>query len=476
MALVIAKCTGCGANINVDDSKRSGICEFCRAEFVTQDVIKNTHITKNFAGANINIVKEDVESLLIMARKSLDIENIVDAMNRIDRVLEVEPTSSKVWLMKIEAYSLSPSTTWISVNEVVQSGEYAIKYADIENQLNVRNEVYNYHIIISKRMIDEITDNSTCLVSGKSVVILIEKIPAEHISSSKELQVKIRELAKKYVEQASLHFISGEEIQDNLNIITRGLPKEDVESINKKSDENIGTGKGCGIALLFVVGSFLLVFLIFGGGSTRTVYDVMGLTSEQAVAMRRVLTLVNVGEIESVRPWDFGDQGPDGATGFIIRCSRAHERDYIVVWLDEYSNEVVRITYRFNVLVDQGEKVAERTRHFSWARGYNRDILEWVQMICEPLVSDFFDSPEFSSASPLIRIYDNVITVFSTVRHIEETGLRETTSYRVTLELPSEPNSPHTFSLENIGPPIILSIVIGFDEMLEQPFVLKNQY
>jgi len=47
MALVAAKCTECGASIEVDDCKEAGICNFCGTAFITQKVINQQHITKN---------------------------------------------------------------------------------------------------------------------------------------------------------------------------------------------------------------------------------------------------------------------------------------------------------------------------------------------------------------------------------------------------------------------------------------------
>ena len=47
MALVAAKCTECGANVEVDDSKKTGICRHCGTLFILQEAITNynTYIT-----------------------------------------------------------------------------------------------------------------------------------------------------------------------------------------------------------------------------------------------------------------------------------------------------------------------------------------------------------------------------------------------------------------------------------------------
>ena len=38
---IAAKCTQCGANIEVDDTKEAGICKYCGNAFVTEKVINN---------------------------------------------------------------------------------------------------------------------------------------------------------------------------------------------------------------------------------------------------------------------------------------------------------------------------------------------------------------------------------------------------------------------------------------------------
>lgn len=60
MGFIAARCTQCGAEIEVDDTKEAGICKYCGTAFVTEKAINNynTYITNNFDGANINIIKQ----------------------------------------------------------------------------------------------------------------------------------------------------------------------------------------------------------------------------------------------------------------------------------------------------------------------------------------------------------------------------------------------------------------------------------
>lgn len=76
MPLIPAKCTQCGANIRVDDSKEAGICEYCGTAFITEKAINNynTYVTNNYAGANINIIHQDNPDYMCPQCQSSDIK------------------------------------------------------------------------------------------------------------------------------------------------------------------------------------------------------------------------------------------------------------------------------------------------------------------------------------------------------------------------------------------------------------------
>ena len=60
MGFIPARCTQCGAAIEVDDTKEAGICKHCGTAFVTEKAINNynTYVTNNYDGANINIINQ----------------------------------------------------------------------------------------------------------------------------------------------------------------------------------------------------------------------------------------------------------------------------------------------------------------------------------------------------------------------------------------------------------------------------------
>ena len=83
MALIPAKCTQCGANIEVDDTHEAGICKYCGTAFITEKAINNynTYITNNnnFAGATINVIGADINNLLKLAEEAIKTKNEKEA-------------------------------------------------------------------------------------------------------------------------------------------------------------------------------------------------------------------------------------------------------------------------------------------------------------------------------------------------------------------------------------------------------------
>lgn len=95
MALVPAKCTQCGGNIEVDNTHEAGICKFCGTPFVTEKAINNynTFVTNNFAGATINVLGANEENLLVLARRANDSSNTEEAFHYYKKVCELNPNN-----------------------------------------------------------------------------------------------------------------------------------------------------------------------------------------------------------------------------------------------------------------------------------------------------------------------------------------------------------------------------------------------
>lgn len=141
MALVPAKCTQCGGDIEVDDTKEAGICKFCGTAFITEKAINNytTNITNNivnnnnFAGANVTVnMDSNIEGLLTLVKGELQAKHY--RSNVLLKYLDEIVAKSSDGLEKIRnmfqemgIYKIAEST--------IESGEYIDSGYDIANLL-----------------------------------------------------------------------------------------------------------------------------------------------------------------------------------------------------------------------------------------------------------------------------------------------------------------------------------------------------
>lgn len=131
MGFVAAKCTQCGANIEVDDTKEAGICKYCGTAFVTEKAINNynTYITtnNNFAGANINVVGANIDNLVVLAQNAQDIGNYEEAKEYYSRILEIQPMNSDALLGKGISSLYSSKMSDLKTDELIGYAKKAIQ-------------------------------------------------------------------------------------------------------------------------------------------------------------------------------------------------------------------------------------------------------------------------------------------------------------------------------------------------------------
>lgn len=132
MALVPAKCTQCGANIEVDNSQEAGICKYCGTAFIVEKAINNynTYITNNnnFAGANINVTGINVDNLLVLAKNAREIGNNEEARDYYSRILEAQPTNCEALVGKGVCTLYSSNLANIRSDEMIGYIAKAIEY------------------------------------------------------------------------------------------------------------------------------------------------------------------------------------------------------------------------------------------------------------------------------------------------------------------------------------------------------------
>ncbi len=67
MALVQAKCTNCGANLEVDSSNEAAVCQFCGTPFIVEKAINNYNTTNNIKADVVNVYGGNSADFVIRA-------------------------------------------------------------------------------------------------------------------------------------------------------------------------------------------------------------------------------------------------------------------------------------------------------------------------------------------------------------------------------------------------------------------------
>lgn len=148
MGLVSAKCPNCGADIQVDESRTTGFCQYCGSSIEIQSAIQLVKIDKS----------EDFDNFIKLAEEAAKVSNYEEAQSYIKKALEINPRSSQAWKMKMFYMAgvpeMKPTDMYITeiyfyeirvAQELIEAAKNMVKYAktkDGENQ-----EVKNAKII-----------------------------------------------------------------------------------------------------------------------------------------------------------------------------------------------------------------------------------------------------------------------------------------------------------------------------------------
>lgn len=104
MSLVQAKCTNCGASIEVDPQTEAGVCPYCKTAYITQKAIVNyntTIVNNNTIHADaVNILGGDYDNFMKIARESWEGHDFEGAYQNFTKALEIEPDSEEAALYR----------------------------------------------------------------------------------------------------------------------------------------------------------------------------------------------------------------------------------------------------------------------------------------------------------------------------------------------------------------------------------------
>ena len=102
MPLVQAKCTNCGANLQVESTKDAAVCENCGTAFIIEKAINEFNIAKaNISAGVVNVQSgPSVDNLLKRAHDELSIGRLEEADAYCVRVLEYDPKNYLAWYLR----------------------------------------------------------------------------------------------------------------------------------------------------------------------------------------------------------------------------------------------------------------------------------------------------------------------------------------------------------------------------------------
>lgn len=104
MPLINAKCTNCGANLNVDSSKEAAVCEYCGSAFIVEKAINNYITNNSFAGATINISGVSIESKLTAIERLMNNKLYDDGFRQLMQIKRDYPEDYRPWFYSAKYY------------------------------------------------------------------------------------------------------------------------------------------------------------------------------------------------------------------------------------------------------------------------------------------------------------------------------------------------------------------------------------
>ena len=138
MAMVAAKCTECGAAIEIDNTKKAGICSHCGTAFVTQDAINNynystvNNITNNITKIVNGKDSDDAEDFFNRGLTNLKLDKLDTALKNFEQAIDKAPEIAKYYFYV--AYISSDKMENINTFESKMSNFYKLaKKEDFEN-------------------------------------------------------------------------------------------------------------------------------------------------------------------------------------------------------------------------------------------------------------------------------------------------------------------------------------------------------
>ncbi|MCL2370599.1 MAG: tetratricopeptide repeat protein [Firmicutes bacterium] len=149
MALVAAKCTECGAAIEVEETKDAGICSFCGTAFVTQKAINehHTHVTKHITKNVFGVDGKSAEDFYANGETFLKLKEWEKAEEAFEQAKTIEPSNYLGWLGLARTATRDFSN--INSNTYIEYLDKALAVAN-NDEKEIINKAFERHLILKK--------------------------------------------------------------------------------------------------------------------------------------------------------------------------------------------------------------------------------------------------------------------------------------------------------------------------------------
>ena len=148
MSLVQAKCTNCGASIEVDPQMEAGICPYCNTAYITQKAIVNyntTIVNHNTIHADtVNIVGGDYENFIKVARECWAGHDFEGAYQNFTKALEMKPDSEEAALYRSLCLGWKERETNYKI--ILNTYHKVFDKIDFETADDEQVEMFNYFL------------------------------------------------------------------------------------------------------------------------------------------------------------------------------------------------------------------------------------------------------------------------------------------------------------------------------------------
>ncbi len=159
MALVPARCTQCGGNIEVDNTKEAGICKYCGTAFITEKVVNNynSYVTNNINIEHANIINEAIgaDELYSKAITFSKLGEKVKALKVFEELINKFPNDYRGWLGCVMVQTKDFTELSWSEEQIEKYCNHALAVANESEKKEVQQYLEKYDNLKSKKLVDE---------------------------------------------------------------------------------------------------------------------------------------------------------------------------------------------------------------------------------------------------------------------------------------------------------------------------------